>query len=154
LFGDYHGAEFRGDAGGAAASDEKAGDGRPEFADESEGDDVTGERGLAETFELRASLENHDGADEKTGEKDDGERAYADVVHLIEGVLNVARAGGEIGDGVVGEFGIVLDFEDAGFSEVLEDLRDGRDFGCAGFVGSSLDWSIGHGILLNGSKKA
>jgi hypothetical protein len=100
LFGDEHGTEFRGDAGGAAAGDEEAGDGGAEFANEGEGDDVSGERGLTETFELCAGLENHDRADEKAGEKDDGERADADVVHLIEGVLDVAWASGEVGDGV------------------------------------------------------
>jgi hypothetical protein len=39
LFGDHHGAE----AGRATAGDEKAGDGRAEFADEGEGNDVAGE---------------------------------------------------------------------------------------------------------------
>jgi hypothetical protein len=79
-------------------------------------------------------LENHDRADEKAGEEDDGEGADADVVHLIESVLDVARAGGEVGDGVERENGIVLDFEDVGLGEVLKDLQDGGDFGSAGIL--------------------
>jgi hypothetical protein len=45
------------------------------------------------------------------------------------------------------EYGIVLDFEDAGFSEVLEDLRDGGDFGSAGILGCSLERSVSHEFL-------
>src|SRR5258707_3862731 len=154
LFGDEHGAEFGGDAGGAAASDEEAGDGGAEFANEGEGDDVSGEGGLAEAFELRAGLENHDRADEKAGEEDDGEGADADVVHLIESVLDVARAGGEVGDGVETENGIVLDLEDVGLGEVLKDLQDGGDFGSAGILRCSLEWSVSHELLWIASKKA
>jgi len=99
-------------------------------------------------------LENHDGADEKAGEKDDGERADADVVHLIESVLDVAWAAGEVGDGLEGEFGIVLDFEDVGLGEVLKDLDDRGDFGSAGFLRCSLEWSVSHEFLAKGSKKA
>jgi len=99
-------------------------------------------------------LENHDGADEKTGEEDDGERADADVVHLIESVLDVAWAAGEVGDGLEGEFGIVLDFEDVGLGEVLKDLDDRGDFGSADFLRCSLEWSVSHEFLAKGSKKA
>jgi len=154
LFGDEHGAQFGSDTGGAAAGDEEAGNGGAEFANEGEGDDVAGERGLAETLELSAGLENHDGADEKTGEEDDGERADADVVHLIESVLDVAGTGSEIGDGAERQFGVVLNFEDAGFGEVLKDLHDGGDFGSAGFLRCSLEWSVSHEFLAKGSEKA
>ncbi len=103
---------------------------------------------------MRAGLENHDRADEKAGEEDDGERADADVVHLIESVLDVARAGGEVGDGVERENGIVLDFEDVGLCEVLKDLHDGGDFGSAGILRCSLEWSVSHEFLWIASKKA
>ena len=96
LFGDEHGAQFRGDAGGAAAGDENACERGAEFTDERDGHDVTGEGGLAETRELRAGLQHHDRADKKSGQQHDGQGADADVVHLIEGVLEIARAGGEI----------------------------------------------------------
>src|SRR4029077_14578768 len=100
LFGDEHGAEFGGDAGRAATGDEQTGDGGAEFADEGKGDDVTGKGGLAEAYKLGAGLENHDSADEEAGEENDGERAYANDVHLIECVLHVARAAGDVGDGL------------------------------------------------------
>ena len=102
LLGDQHGAEFGGDAGGAAAGDEQAGDGRAEFADEREGNDIAGEGNLAEALKLRAGLQHHDRADEKSGEKDDGKRADADVVHLVESVLAVAGRSEEIGEGTHG----------------------------------------------------
>jgi len=63
---------------------------------------------------------------------------------LIEGVLDVAGAGSEIGDGVIGELGIILDFEDVGLGEVLKDLQDGGDFGSAGILRCSLEWSVSH----------
>jgi len=154
LFRDLHGAEFGSNAGGAAAGDKEAGDGGAEFADEREGDDVAGEGGLAETLELGARLENHDRADEKTGEEDDGERADANVVHLLKGVLNVAGAGGEVGDGVIREFRVVLDFEDAGFGQVLKDLHDGGHIGDAHVLRCSLDWRVSHEFLWKASKEA
>jgi hypothetical protein len=147
LLGDEHGAEFGGDARGAAAGDQKTGDRGAEFANEGEADDVSGEGGLAEAYELGARLEDHDRANEKPGKEDDGERANADVVHLLKGVLNVAGAASEIGDGVVGENGVVLDFEDASFGKVLKDLHDGGDFRSAGFRGSRLNWSVSHEFL-------
>jgi hypothetical protein len=47
LLGDQHRAEFGGDAGGVAAGDEEAGDGRAEFAHQADGDDVAGELSLS-----------------------------------------------------------------------------------------------------------
>jgi hypothetical protein len=52
------------------------------------------------------------------------------------------------------EHGIVLDFEDVGFGEILKDLHDGRDLGSAGILRCSLEWSISHEFLGNGSEKA
>jgi hypothetical protein len=98
-------------------------------------------------------LENHDGTDEETGEEDDRKRANADVVHLIESVLDVARAPGEVGDGVVGENGVVLNFEDVGFGEVLKDLHDGGDFGSAHGLRCNLG-SVGHEFLWDAARKA
>jgi hypothetical protein len=48
---------------------------------------------------------------------------------------------------VIGEFGVVLDFEDAGFGEVLKDLHDGGRFGDAGFLRCSLDGRVSHEFL-------
>jgi hypothetical protein len=66
---------------------------------------------------------------------------------LLERVLDVARAGGEVSDGVVGKLRVVLDLEDAGFGEVLQNFRDGGDFGRAGFLGCSLKRSVSHEFL-------
>jgi hypothetical protein len=54
---------------------------------------------------------------------------------------------------MVGEFGVVLNFEDAGFGEILKDLRDGGDFGSADFLRCNLR-SVGHEILWKASEKA
>jgi hypothetical protein len=51
---------------------------------------------VSKAGELRTGLEHHDCADEEAGDQDDGQGAYADVVHLVEGVLKIAWAGGEI----------------------------------------------------------
>src|SRR5262249_31948317 len=77
LFRDQHGTKFGGNTGSATACYEDSAERGAEFANESNGDNVTGESGLAETRELRTGLQNHDDADEKSGEKNDGERADA-----------------------------------------------------------------------------
>jgi hypothetical protein len=66
---------------------------------------------------------------------------------LIESVLDVARASGEIGDGAEREYGIVLNFKDAGFGEILKDLHDGGNFGSTNFLRCSLERSVSHEFL-------
>ena len=153
LFGDQHGAEFGGDTGRAAAGNKKAGDGRAEFADESEGDDVAGERGLAEAFELGAGLQNHHGTDEEAGEQHNGERADTDVVHLIEDVLNIAGPDAEISEGTEGKFGIVLDFEDGLFGNVLQYIHDGRSVGSDSVLMGNLKRCLSHLVLVVSSEE-
>jgi hypothetical protein len=154
LFSDDHRAEFRGDTGRAAASNKEAGDGRAKFADERERNDIAGERGLAKAYELGPRLENHDGTDKETGEKNDGERADTDVVHLIESVLNIARLAGEIGEGAVREFGIVLDSEDGLFGNVLQYLHDRRSVGSDSVLMGNLKRCLSHLVLVVSSEES
>jgi hypothetical protein len=55
---------------------------------------------------------------------------------------------------MVRELGIVLNFEDGGFGEVLKDLHDGGDFGSTGFGWCSLDRRVSHEFLWDASRKA
>jgi hypothetical protein len=54
---------------------------------------------------------------------------------------------------VVGENGVVLDFEDVGFGEVLKDLHDGGDFGNTHVLRCNLG-SVGHEFLWDAARKA
>jgi len=54
---------------------------------------------------------------------------------------------------VKGELGIILDFEDVGFGEILKDFHYGRDFGSAHVLRCNLR-SISHDFLWDASKKA
>jgi hypothetical protein len=109
---------------------------------------------LAEAYELGAGLENHDGTDKETGEKNDGERADADVVHLIESVLNIAGLGGEIGEGAVGELGVVLDSEDSLFGNVLQYIHDRRSVGSDSVLMGNLKRCLSHLVLVVSSEES
>ncbi len=100
--------------------------------------------GLAEAHELRAGLEHHDCADEEAGHEYDGERADADVVHLIENVLKIARAGGEIGERLAGELKIILDVEDEALGGVGQDFDHGDLFNYLRVGCRELERGVGH----------
>ncbi len=154
LFGDEHGAEFGGNAGGAASGDKETGDGRAKLADESDGNDVACKRGLAKAFELSAGLQNHDGADKEAGEKNDGKRANTDVVHLVEGVLTIAWFGSQVGKSVEGEFGVVLNLEDSVFGNVLQYIHDGRGVGSVGVLMGNRKGCLSHLVLVGSSEES
>ena len=128
-----------------------AGESGSEFADEGEGDDVTGEGGLAETNELGTGLQHHDGADEEASGQDDRERANADVVHLIHEVAKIAWAGEEIGERLHGHEGVSLDVGEEATEGVAKHLdhRDALDG--LGVVFGYLEGSIWHDSLSLGA---
>jgi hypothetical protein len=93
---------------------------------------------------LRSRLQHHDGADEEAGHEDDGERADADVVHLIEDILKITRAGGEIGERLAGELEVILDVEDEALGGVGQDFDHGNLFNWLRVVCRELERGVGH----------
>jgi hypothetical protein len=90
LFGDPHGAELRGHAGGVAAGDHQAGEYRSELLDHGKADQLTGDGGSAKLRQGRGRLQGENAPGEETGEEDNGQRADTDAVGLGNEVGQIA----------------------------------------------------------------
>jgi len=108
LFGDLHGAEFGGHAGGVAAGDHEAGEDGAEFFDHRESDEGAGHADGAELLQGGGGLKGEDAAGEKAGEDDDGKGTDADRIHLGVDICPVTGLGEEICDSPGREDGVVL----------------------------------------------